>query len=117
MMTVGLLELERRLKKELADVLMQEEMLWMQNLVLISSGLETKIQKYHISTLIQRRRNRVETLTREDGRWVNDREELRNMALSYYADLFRASIGGTSYQVHFPTSRQPYGRRWRNKSQ
>lgn len=65
---VGLLKQERRSKKEYADVLLQEEMLWMQKLRIDWLRLrDRKTRFFHTSTLVRRRRNKIVMLRGEDG--------------------------------------------------
>lgn len=75
------LSLERRLKEERSEVLLQEELLWRQKMRtewLKCGDRNTKI--FHTITLTRRRRNRIETLFDDDGFWVQDTKELKNMA-------------------------------------
>lgn len=43
---------------------------------------------FHTSTLIRRRRNRVKALINDDGLWVDDKEQLKTMAVNFYSKLF-----------------------------
>lgn len=54
---------------------------------------------FHTFTLVRRRRNKIETLKGEDGQWVNDKDQLNNVAVKLYANLFRTdSSSGGVYQ-------------------
>lgn len=44
---------------------------------------------FHTSTLVRRRRNRVEILQDENRVWVKDGELLKNMEVEYFPDLFK----------------------------
>lgn len=59
---------------------------------------------FHISTLISRRINKIETKMNDDGNWVHDREELKNMATCFYLDLFASDpySGGDFVSGQFP---------------
>lgn len=46
---------------------------------------------YYTSTLIRRRRNRVDMLMNKEGVWVEDATELKGMALSFYRELFTSN--------------------------
>lgn len=43
---------------------------------------------FHMSMLIRRRRNRIEMLRNEEGEWVSDSTELKNLAVNHYKELF-----------------------------
>lgn len=103
--SVGLLKLEMKLKRELADVLLQEEVLWMQKSRVDWLRMGDKNTKFfHTSTLARRRRNRVDLLMNDGGEWVSDKLELKNMALDYYKNLFTTdpSAGGEFITGGFP---------------
>lgn len=74
-MTGYLLSLERELKEERSLILRQVELLWLQksrNEWWKSGDGNTKF--FHTSTLIRRRRNKVEVLLNNEGRWIEDKE-------------------------------------------
>lgn len=65
---VGLLQLESSLKKDWADFLLQEEILWIQKFRIDWLRLgDRNTLFFHMSTLVRRRRNRVEMLKGDDG--------------------------------------------------
>lgn len=73
------------------EVLTQEEILWHQKSRtqwLQCGGRNTKY--FHLSTLIRRRKNRVELLQKEDGSWASEQEDLTDMALTYYRRLYES---------------------------
>lgn len=93
--TVGLLKLEARLKREWSEVLLLEEMLWMQKSCIDWIKLGDKNTRYfHTSTLIKRMRNKVKMLKDENGCWVEDGEPLKKMAVDYYSNLFNSEREG-----------------------
>lgn len=98
----GLLSLERRLNREWEEVLFQEEMLWIQKsrVEWIKEGdMNTKF--FHLSTLIRRRQNRIDSLLNSEGQWVTDKEGLKCLAVEFYKSLFTAeqlSAGGRFVQ-------------------
>lgn len=63
------------------------------NLAWTGSSLEIEIpNSFHISTLIRRRRNKIEALNNEDGIWVHDNESLKNIAVRFYYEPFSADM-------------------------
>jgi len=54
---------------------------------------------FHVVCKERKRRNRVWSLRREDGSWVEDEEEKRRFIANYFLDLFRSSGGQTSQQI------------------
>lgn len=53
---------------------------------------------------MRKRRNRVDTLMNEEGVWVVDGVELKNMALEFYKNLFISDrlVGGKFITGDFP---------------
>lgn len=45
-------------------------------------GGDRNTKFFHISTLLRRRRNKIERLKTSDGIWVNDKEAINNLAVS-----------------------------------
>ncbi|WCJ29423.1 LINE-1 retrotransposable element ORF2 protein [Euphorbia peplus] len=87
--TGGLLKLERQILEELNEVLRQEEMIWFQKSRvqwLLFGDRNTTF--FHTSTIIRRRRNKVEGLQNEDGIWVWDQLELKNIAVRFFLKLY-----------------------------
>lgn len=85
----GLIKLEEKLQKELDNVLHQEEMLWFQKsrMEAIRDGdRNTKI--FHLSTVIRRKRNRIDMLKNNEGTWVSKVEDVKNMVVDYWKELF-----------------------------
>ncbi|KAG7567714.1 Ribonuclease H domain [Arabidopsis thaliana x Arabidopsis arenosa] len=84
-----LLAKEEQLLKSFDTVLEQEETLWYQKSreKFIELG-DRNTTFFHTSTIIRRRRNRVEALKDGDNRWVTDKVELETMALDYYKRLY-----------------------------
>lgn len=87
--TEGLLKLEQKLCMERREILLQEELLWKQksrNDWLKAGDDNTKF--FHTSTIVRRRRNTVESLKNEAGVWVEEKNELKELVLSFYKGLF-----------------------------
>lgn len=98
-------KLERKLKMERMELLLQGEILWLQksrNEWLKYGDGNTKF--FHMSTLIRRKQNRIESLKDEQGNWVDDKETLKNLATTFYKTLFTsdASTGGDFLRGCFP---------------
>lgn len=80
---------ESILQKELDIVLEQEEVLWYQKSRekwVVLGDRNTKF--YHTSTVVSRKRNKIEMLKGEDDRWIENPEELEKLAMSYYKRLY-----------------------------
>lgn len=50
---------------------------------------------FHLETLIRRRRNRIEALQLEDGSWVEDQLTLKDLAISYFRNLYASNTMAT----------------------
>ncbi|KAG7599606.1 Endonuclease/exonuclease/phosphatase superfamily [Arabidopsis suecica] len=87
--TDDLLKKEEELIKEFEVVLEQEEVLWFQKSrekwVVLGDRNTTY---FHTSTIIRRRRNRIEALKGDDGRWLTSPPELEELAVNYYKRLY-----------------------------
>ena len=80
---------ESVLQKELDVVLEQEEVLWYQKSRekwVVLGDRNTKY--YHTSTIVRRKRNKIEMLKDDDGRWIDHPEELEKLAINYYKRLY-----------------------------
>ena len=85
----GLTKLELKLRKEYNLIIEQEEIFWLQksrNSWLKEGDRNTKF--FHISTMIRRRRNKLEGLKGDDGVWRGDKESMMFTAISYFKNLF-----------------------------
>ncbi|KAL8137313.1 hypothetical protein V2J09_003314 [Rumex salicifolius] len=95
------------LLKELDLVLSQEETLWKQKsreLWLLCGDRNTSY--FHASTIIRRRRNRVEALKTENDRWIYDQTELEELVVNYFRNLYHVPLEElnpiTMPHGHFP---------------
>lgn len=80
-------------------------MLWRQksrNIWLKCGDTNTKF--FHTSTLVRRRRNRIDSLMKSEGVWVEGKEAFKNMAVEFYLGLFKTdtSRGGSFITGQFP---------------
>lgn len=87
-----LVNLETELKTELDMVLQQEESLWHQKSrsEWVNLG-DRNTSFFHMRTIRRRKRNRIELLQNEDGKWVDDQSRLKKMAVSFYEALYGES--------------------------
>ncbi|XP_015959294.1 uncharacterized protein LOC107483187 [Arachis duranensis] len=82
--------LELQLHKELADILDREEILWLQKSRekwIIDGDRNTRY--YHTRTIIRRRKNKILKLRNHEGTWVEDQEELANLAINFFTRLYQ----------------------------
>lgn len=78
-------EIQKKTWLEYESVLLQEEMLWMQKSRcqwIINGDRNTRF--FHTTTMIRRKRNKIETLKREDGEWAYDVQALKEMAIDFF---------------------------------
>lgn len=87
--TDELLGKEEALIKEFDKVLEQEELLWFQKSreKWVTQG-DRNTSFFHTSTIIRRRRNRIEMLKNDEGSWVSNPQELEKLATDYYKRLY-----------------------------
>jgi hypothetical protein len=81
--------LEVKLKGELGDLLVKEEILWRsksREAWLTCKDLNTKY--FHTSTFIRRRSNAIDFLKTENGAWLSDRYAIRGKFVSHFSNLF-----------------------------
>ncbi|KAF7835215.1 reverse transcriptase [Senna tora] len=82
-----------KLWKEYKRVLEQEELLWCQKARVNWLKHGNRNSKFcHASTVIKRRRNRVNMLKKKDGDWVKEDDILKDMAVNYYENLFIGEV-------------------------
>lgn len=103
--TIAMFKLEFRLKRMWEEILTQEELLWFQKsrTEWLQAG-DRNTRFFHLSMLIRRRQNRIDALQNQEGVWVSDQVELKNMVLSFYQGLYAADAqsGGTFIKGYFP---------------
>jgi len=73
----------------LDEVLGRIETLWFQKsrAEAIRDG-DRNTQFYHLSTIIRRRRNKIEMLQDQQGSWVPDRDELQALVRNFFIDIY-----------------------------
>ncbi|KAA3483857.1 reverse transcriptase [Gossypium australe] len=87
--TQGLWKLEQKLKEQLDLTLQQEETLWFQKSRekwIVQGDRNTKY--FHSTTLVRRKRNKIEGLKNEMGTWITEPTDLKNIAVGYFQKLF-----------------------------
>ncbi|KAL2927601.1 LINE-1 retrotransposable element ORF2 protein [Bienertia sinuspersici] len=102
----GLIKLENRLRRELDEVLYQEELLWYQKFRAewIRDG-DRNTSFFHLSTLVRRWRNRIDAIRDDQDVWVTDKEEIKTHIVSYFASLY--SYDGEPCRNDLPTNLFP----------
>lgn len=83
----------KKIREELDLVLEQEETLWFQKSQ--EQWLELGDHNtgfFHASTIIRRKHNRVEGLFDNEGNWVDNKEDMENLATEFFSNLYSASI-------------------------
>ncbi|CAA7044678.1 unnamed protein product [Microthlaspi erraticum] len=85
----ALLVQEEELITALNVVLEQEEMVWFQKSreKWIPLG-DRNTRFFHTSTVIRRRRNRIEMLRNSEGNWITDGKEMESLAVEYFRRLY-----------------------------
>ncbi|KAH9617315.1 hypothetical protein KSS87_016189 [Heliosperma pusillum] len=85
----GLIKLEAKLRKEFDDVLEQEEILWYQKsrMEFIRDG-DRNTSYFHVSTLVRRWRNKINSLKDDNGDWCTDPDSLKQIAVEFYKKLY-----------------------------
>ena len=51
---------------------------------------------FHLSTLIRRRKNRIEALQNSAGEWITDYQEVKKLVFDYWFTLFQESANYSS---------------------
>lgn len=85
----GLFKLEKKLQKELDDILKQEEMIWYQKSReewIVSGDRNTKY--YHTSTVINRSRKKIGALKNDNDELITEKDQIKTMITDYFMRLF-----------------------------
>lgn len=84
-----------------SSILHQEELLWYQKARVDWIKYEDRnLGYFHLTTILKRKRNHILTLRNDQGNWIEDGRELRNMFVEFYRDLF--TEGSTSPCHYYP---------------
>lgn len=85
-------EKESLIQLALQEQLTREELLWKQkSRVEWLAMLDLNTRYFHLSTIIRQRRNTIEYLKTEDGRWLDNRQEIGNHICGFFQSLFQSS--------------------------
>ena len=86
------LELEAALSLELDDWLLRDELRLKQKSreLWLKEG-DQNSRFFHLSTLVQRRRNRIKEIKLEDGSWINNRYDIQSYFEENFKTLYRTS--------------------------
>nr|XP_023885119.1 uncharacterized protein LOC111997275 [Quercus suber] len=88
-----LVQLEQDLIKEYADIRLQEEEYWaLKSRINWAAYGDRNTSFFHVSTLVRRHRNRIKSIKNSLGEWVIEEEEVKNVILTGYIDLFQTSF-------------------------
>ncbi|CAL2255075.1 unnamed protein product [Prunus armeniaca] len=85
-------ELEVELTKDYNLLLDQEEIFWLQksrNTWLNEGDRNTRF--FHLSTIVRRRRNKLEGLHNDFGDWITEKQSMKHIIVKYFQGLFSAS--------------------------
>lgn len=112
--TPGLLKLQEKLGKELDETLRQEELdetlrqeelLWMPKSRVNWLCLGDKNTRlFDTATLIRRCHNKILILKNEKGEWIDDQQQLKELAITFFSNLFRSKprLGSEYLKGQFP---------------
>ncbi|XP_074298539.1 uncharacterized protein LOC141629436 [Silene latifolia] len=83
------IKLEAKLRKELDEVLAQEEILWYQKsrLKFIKDG-DRNTSYFHVTTLVRRWRNKISTLKDDSEQCQDDPSRVKQIVVEYYKTLY-----------------------------
>lgn len=87
--TNGLRRLELKLKRDLEEVLTQEELLWYQKSRkdwIIHGDRNTTF--FYQKTITRRRRNRIEAITNDAGQWLYETEVIKQHAVKLFSTFY-----------------------------
>ena len=96
------------LKKEINEMMLREEMMWSQRsrALWIKCG-DRNTMFFHATASNRQRKNRIEGLNDSEGRWREGEEEVEDIILKYFNDIysitfptdFEASLGAVGRRV------------------
>lgn len=93
-------EAERWVQVNLSEALKREECIWKQKSRVswyTTADLNTKF--FHLSTIIRRRRNNIESIKDGHGRWLRDRVAIGSHVEEYFRKLFTSEFAGIDDEI------------------
>lgn len=100
-------QLQESLWKDYEKILVQEKLLWCQRVrhKWVHFG-DRNTKFFHASTLVRKKRNKVEALRNEDGDWITDEEAIKGTISTFFKNLYskddQASIDPYPLRGVFP---------------
>ena len=88
------------LKKEINEMMLREEMMWSQRsrVLWIKCG-DRNTKFFHATASNRQKKNRIEGLNDLEGRWREGEEEVEDIILKYFKDIY-----STSFPIDFEAS-------------
>ncbi|XP_010675063.1 uncharacterized protein LOC104891112 [Beta vulgaris subsp. vulgaris] len=85
----GLIKLESKLRRELEDVLQEEETYWFQKsrITWLKDG-DRNTRFFHLSTIVRNWRNKISAIKDDDGIWLHDKDLVKTQIVTYFSTLF-----------------------------
>lgn len=96
----GLLKLESKLRRELEEVLQEEETFWFQKsrVKWLKNG-DRNTRFFHLSTVIRNWCNKITAIKDDDGQWIHDKELVKNQIVTYFSNLFTEENDDDLYDI------------------
>lgn len=97
----SLIKMEAKLRRELDNVLLQEECLWFQKARVewIKDG-DRNTTFFHLSTVIRRWKNRVTAIKNNENQWVDDKLQIQSIMVQFFENLYKDD--GMEYEEELP---------------
>lgn len=95
----GLIKLESKLRKELDEILYQEEILWYKKsrVQWIKNG-DRNTSYFHLST-ITRRWNKIVAIKNKDNHWIHEQSKVKRYIMNFFSNLFTNDITDYSHDL------------------
>lgn len=95
------------LQQELDSTLNQERDIWaLKSRVNWLVDGERNTSFFHVTTLVRRKRNWIDTIKNTVGEWVFEEEDIMNVIHKGFQDLFSSSNGSTPWPISPPSQWQ-----------
>ncbi|KAL2903855.1 hypothetical protein RDABS01_002565 [Bienertia sinuspersici] len=86
----------RKVLKEVDDLLLKEEIYWRQRSrceYLVEGDKNTSF--FHMRAKLRKRRNLIKGIKNNDGAWVSEEQQIREVAVQYFKELFTSTKPGS----------------------